>query len=315
MTYSRFSGQQSFTGAIRWLSLLAVALVCSCSGIERGPPVPREFADQITVLGIPNARYWLDTQGAALFEEAQDALRRERRAAGLPPGRREGLPPAYFLAISGGGDNGAFGSGLLCGWQDRGTIPLFKLVTGVSTGAMIAPFAFLGARYHDKLCSMYTTIKPSDILERRGVYGALFGDALADTTPLARLISQYVTEQTLTDIAQEYQKGRLLLIGTTDLDAQRPVIWNIGAIAASGRPLALDLVRKILRASASIPGAFPPVMIDVDAGGIHYQEMNVDGGAVAQTFLTAVGPNPDREFPLSMLCRPSSSRPMLWRAA
>ena len=117
------------------------------------PPLCALFAAQ------PRRKPWPDTQGAALLREAQDALQRERRAPGLPPGSTEGLPPANFLAISGGGDNGAFASGLLCGWQDSGTIPSFKLVTGVSTGAMIAPFAFLGQPYHDKLCSMYTTIK------------------------------------------------------------------------------------------------------------------------------------------------------------
>lgn len=265
--------------------LLLAALVTACSGLQRGPPVPLEEAGQITVLGIPNARFWADTQGAALAQAAQEALQRERAAASLPPGTTAGLPPAYFLAISGGGDNGAFGSGLLCGWADSGNLPTFKLVTGVSTGAMIAPFAFLGQPYHDRLCAMYTTIKPSDILEQRGVYGALFGDSLADTAPLARLIARYVTEQMLADIAREYQKGRLLLIGTTSLDEQRPIIWNIGAIAVSGKPGALELVRKIILASASIPGVFPPVMIDVEANGRRYEEMNVDGGAVAQTFL------------------------------
>jgi predicted patatin/cPLA2 family phospholipase len=267
------------------LFCVGLTLLAGCSGPGREPPAPRELSEQITVLGIPNARFWPDTQGAALLREAQASLQLERLAAGLPPGSAAGLPPANFLAISGGGDNGAFASGLLCGWQDSGTIPSFKLVTGVSTGAMIAPFAFLGQPYHDKLCSMYTTIKPSDILKSRGLSAAIFSDALADTTPLERLISNYVTEQTLADIAREYQKGRLLLIGTTNLDLQRPIIWNIGAIAASGRPEALDLVRKILRASAAIPGAFPPVMIDVEAAGRHYQEMDVDGGAVAQTFL------------------------------
>ena len=132
---------------------------------------------------------------------------------------------------------------------------------------------------------MYTTITPSDILEKRGLFGAIFGDALADTTPLFHLISRYLDERMLADIADAYRKGRLLLIGTTSLDEQRPVIWNIGAIAASGRPGALELVRKVLLASASIPGAFPPVLIDVEAAGRRYQEMNVDGGAVAQTFL------------------------------
>ncbi|HEU0216673.1 MAG TPA: patatin-like phospholipase family protein [Stellaceae bacterium] len=253
----------------------------ACSGLTRGPAAPRELSEQITVLGLPDARFWPDTQGPALVREAQDALQRERTS--LPPGAA--LPRADFLAISGGSDDGAFGSGLLCGWGDAGTIPTFKLVTGVSTGAMIAPLAFLGQPYHDKLCTMYTSLTPSDVLVSRGIYGAIFGEALADTTPLAGTIAQYVTEQMLADIAREYRKGRLLLIGTTSLDVQRPIIWNIGAIAASGKPEALPLVRKILLASAAIPGAFPPVMIDVEAAGQRYQEMNVDGGAVAQLFL------------------------------
>jgi len=237
------------------------------------------------VLGIPNARFWPDTEGAAMVQEAQQALKREEAAAGAAGGSLGRLPPAHFLAISGGGDDGAFGTGLLCGWSDAGTIPEFKLVTGVSTGAMIAPLAFLGRPYQDRLRAMYTTIKPDDVLEQRGLWGAVFGDSLADTTPLAKLIARYFDETTLADIAREYNRGRLLLIGSTSLDQQRPIIWNIGAIAASGRPEALELVRNILRASAAIPGAFPPVMIDVEAGGRRYQEMNVDGGAVAQTFL------------------------------
>ena len=166
-----------------------------------------------------------------------------------------------------------------------GTIPTFKLVTGVSTGALIAPFAFLGGAYYNRLRTLYTTITPSDVMKKIGLYGAVFGDALADTTPLYQLISRYLDERMLADIADAYRGGRLLLIGTTSLDQQRPVIWNIGAIAATGRPEALTLVHKILLASAAIPGAFPPVLIDVQAGGGTYQEMNVDGGAVAQTFL------------------------------
>lgn len=244
--------------------------------------MPAALSDRVTVLGIPNGRFWPDTQGAALVREAMEARNRELAAGGAAGGR---LPPANFLAVSGGSDNGAFGSGLLCRWEDSGAMPSFKLVTGVSTGAMIAPFAFLGRPYRDQLCSLYTSLTPKDVAEVRGLYGALFSDALADTTPLANLISRYVTPRMLSDIAREYGKGRLLLIGTTSLDVQRPVIWNIGAIAATGRPEALDLVREILRASAAIPGAFPPVMINVEAGGRRYQEMNVDGGAVAQTFL------------------------------
>lgn len=257
-------------------------LLASCSGLERGPAVPATAVDRVTVLGIPNARFWPDTQGADLVREAMLARDRERSAGGVSD---EGLAPAYFLALSGGAENGAFGSGLLCRWEDSGTMPSFKLVSGVSTGAMLSPFAFLGRPYRDQLCTLFTSLTPREVAESRGIYGALFSDALADTTPLANLIARYVTPQMLADIAREYGKGRLLLVGTTSLDVQRPVIWNIGAIAASGRPGALELVREILRASAAIPGAFPPVMIDVEANGRRYQEMNVDGGAVAQTFL------------------------------
>ena len=259
-------------------------LPVACSSTEREAPVPATLADQVTVLDIPNARFWADTQGPAMVAEAEAALTRERSTVG-EGSRAQRLPPAYFLAISGGGDDGAFGAGLLCGWSDAGSIPTFKLVTGVSTGAMIAPFAYLGKAYNDRLRAMYTTIGPDDILEKRGLWGALFGDSLADTTPLFGLISRYVNDQMLADIAREYKSGRLLLIGTTSLDEQRPIIWNIGAIAASGRPGSLELIRKIILASAAVPGAFPPVMIDVEAGGRRYQEMNVDGGAVVQTFL------------------------------
>jgi Patatin-like phospholipase len=129
----------------------AASLVAGCTGRERGTAAPAALADQVTVLGIPNARFWPDTQGAAMVREAEQALKRERDAVGAPANADWRPPPAHFLAISGGGDDGAFAAGLLCGWSDAGTIPSFKLVTGVSTGAMIAPFAFLGRSYNDRL--------------------------------------------------------------------------------------------------------------------------------------------------------------------
>lgn len=262
-----------------WLARLAGRLF----GLRRQAPVPADLADQVTVLGIENSRFWADSQGSELAQEAERALVREKAAAGRTEG---GHPlPAHFLAISGGSDDGAFGAGLICGWSAAGTMPTFKLVTGVSTGAMIAPFAFLGRSYMDGLRAVYTTIGPGNVLKKLGIQNAVFGEALADTAPLYGLIRHYVNEQTLADVASEYNRGRLLLIGTASLDAQRPVIWNIGAIAASGRPDALELIRKVILASASIPGAFPPVMIDVEAEGHCYQEMNVDGGVVAQSFL------------------------------
>jgi Patatin-like phospholipase len=271
--------------------LLLILVVTGCSGPTRMPPEPPGLVEQVSVLGIPNARFFPDSQSNALVQEAVAALERERAAN---PGRE--LPPANFLAISGGSDDGAFGAGLLVGWTEAGTRPEFKLVTGISTGSLIAPFAFLGPEYDPQLRAVYTDVTPSDIYEQRSILGALTSDAFADTDPLYRMISQHVNEAMLTAIAREYAKGRLLLIGTTNLDEERPVIWNIGAIAASGKPGALELFRKILLASASIPGVFPPVLIDVEAGGQHYQEMHVDGGAVAQMFLYPPNPNLSTEM-------------------
>jgi hypothetical protein len=273
------------------LAALAQVVISNLPG-PRGAndaPVPAALADQITALGIVNSRYWawIDTRGAALAQEWRDSVERERIRAGLAGA----LPPANFLSISGGGGDGAFGAGLFCGWHDSGTMPNFKFVVGVSTGSMIAPFVFLGGPYMEKLRKIYTTISDKDIRTMRavnGLYGALFSDALSDTTPLYELISRYVDKQMLADIAAEYDKGRILMIGTASLDQQRPILWNIGPIAASGHPDALELVRKVILASASIPGVFPPVMIDVEAGGHRYKEMNVDAGVVAQMFLYPV---------------------------
>lgn len=265
--------------------LLPALLVVGCSGMDRAPPEPANLTDQSTILGIPNARFYADTQAAAMAQEALRAVERERAA--LPgSARTEGhLPPANLLAISGGSDDGAFGAGLLVGWTQSGKRPEFKLVSGVSTGSLIAPFAFLGSAYDPQLRAVYTGVQPADIYEKRSIVTAVFHESFADTAPLFQLITRYVDDEMIAAIAREYAKGRLLLIGTTNLDSQRPVIWNIGAIAASGRPGAIELVRKILLASAAVPGLFPPVLVDVEAGGQRFQEMHVDGGAIAQMFL------------------------------
>jgi hypothetical protein len=199
------------------------------------------------------------------------------------------LPPVDLLAVSGGGDKGAFGAGLLCGWTDAGNRPTFKAVTGVSTGALIAPFAYLGPEYDHVLRKVYTSISQKDIARKRNFLAALNNDGMADNRPLWNLLEQFVDEPMLAKVATEHGKGRLLLIGTTDLDARQPVVWNIGSIASSGNPNALDLVRRILLASAAIPGAFPPSMIPVEADGRAYEEMHVDGGASAQVFMYPPG--------------------------
>lgn len=270
------------------LVLLSMALaVAACSYPGREPAVPRASTIQAMPLGIPNARFFADGDITLMVQESTRALAREiavLKAEGkaVTPAN---LPPVTYLAVSGGGDNGAFGAGVINGWTAAGTRPEFKMVTGVSTGALIAPFAFLGPDYDGALREVYTTMTAARVFKVRGLTAALFDDAMADTSPLAQIIAKYADEKMFAAIAREYNEGRLLLIGTTDLDAQRPVIWNIGALAASGKPGALELFRKILRASAAIPGLFQPVMIDVELDGKKYQEMHVDGGAIAQLFL------------------------------
>lgn len=174
---------------------------------------------------------------------------------------------------------------MLNGWTERGGRPAFKIVTGISTGALIAPFAYLGPKYDGVMRQAYTQVSEKDIFTKRPITAALFSDAMSDTSPMARLVSHYVTRELLDEIATEYAKGRILLIGTTDLDSREPVFWDMGAIASSQDPAALVLFRKITLASAAIPAAFPPVMIDVTVDGHHYQEMHVDGGATRQVFM------------------------------
>ncbi|MGF1611099.1 MAG: patatin-like phospholipase family protein [Kiloniellales bacterium] len=259
-------------------------LVSACAAPARLTAVPEDRTIEAVVPGIPGARYWVDKEMEPFLQDALQSFAREQGYL-ASIGHSGPLPPVSFLAVSGGGDNGAFGAGLMKGWTEHGDRPVFKGVTGVSTGALIAPMAFLGSDYDDALEEAYTAVTQADIFEPRGFITGALSDALADTTPMSKMIEHFVTESFLEAIAAEYAKGRLLLVGTTNLDARRPVIWNMTAIAASKAPGSLELFRKILRASAAVPGAFPPVMIDVEVDGKPYQEMHVDGGAMAQVFL------------------------------
>jgi hypothetical protein len=260
------------------LLLLAVG---ACAQLDRLPAVAVADTDRASVAGISGARF-MASDTAALTAFGGRLHERESKtfsSLGRP------IPPESLLAISGGGDNGAFGAGVLVGWSESRTRPAFKIVTGISTGALIAPLAFVGPEYDPLLAEMYTTIDQTDIFEKRPIVAGLFSDALADSKPLQNLIAKYVDANLTARIAEESRRGRALVIITTNLDAGVPVIWNIGAIAESGRPQAIGLIREILLASASIPGFFPPVMFDVMVNGVAHQEMHVDGGASMQTFL------------------------------
>lgn len=263
-----------------------VALSCAgCATINVRDVVPERLADEAELAGMPNIRIWGDASVAPLMMSLQHspksrALSRARRAEGQQP-------PFNILAISGGGEDGAFGAGLLVGWGDGGTRPDFDVVTGVSAGALTAPFVYLGRSRDADLKKVFTGYTRSEIYDP-GIMPLLGGSSLVDSSPLERLIASYVDARFLRDVAVERSKGRILLIGTTNLDAQRPVLWDMGRIAMSGHPQALSLFRKILLASASIPGVFPPVLIKVRAHGRDYDELHVDGGVTQQVFVPSL---------------------------
>jgi hypothetical protein len=268
---------------VLWLVLSAVLAVGGCASIPRNA-APVDVAEKSRVLDSPTIRFWGDRTPdnmTALVAEKWAQVKTTRPEL-LQRGKR---PEISFLAISGGGADGAFGAGLLVGWTARGTRPEFDIVTGISTGALTAPFAFLGPRYDPVLKEIYTTYDTHDLVRKQPVQGFLGGQSLASNAPLANVMARYVDSKLLAAVAQEHARGRRLLIGTTNLDAQRPVIWDMGRIASSKNPGALELFRNVLLASAAIPGVFSPVHIQVEADGKVYEEMHVDGGTTNQVFL------------------------------
>ncbi|MCP9626202.1 patatin-like phospholipase family protein [Rhodopseudomonas palustris] len=189
--------------------------------------------------------------------------------------------PRNYLALSGGGADGAYGAGLLNGWTAAGTRPSFSIVSGVSTGALIAPFAFLGPQYDPTLREFYTSGIAETLLDSPNPLNAIFGSGLFGNKRLRELVAQYINEQFVASVAAEYAKGRMLFVVTTNLDSQRSVIWDLGRIASLRTPESLDLFRDVVAASASLPAVFPPMLINAEAGGARFQEMHVDGGVMA----------------------------------
>ena len=278
----RSKPEKRFWAMVRRLAAIGILMaVAACAGIPARNPVPPELTSQVGIDGIPEARFWGDEWpkfSLERFETYTDADFRKHFAAIYEKTHS-------YLAISGGGSNGAFGAGLFAGWTESGTRPEFTMVTGISTGALTAPFVFLGPDYDDVLKKVYTTTSTKDILNKRKLLDAAFGDSMADTMPLKALIAKYVTADMVTAIGAQHLRGRRLYVGTVNLDAGRSVIWNIGAIAASVHPQKLELIHDILRSSAAIPVAFPPISISVEIDGNQYEELHVDGGTGSQVFV------------------------------
>jgi hypothetical protein len=225
--------------------------------------------------GYKNIRYWGD--GVAPYAYTRSHLKTFKANKNI---RKR----VDVLALSGGAEDGAYGAGFLKGWSDRGDRPEFTVVTGISTGALMAPFAFLGSQYDPVIKRLYTETSKKNIFAV-SLSKIFFGASIGDTQPLRKILQEEINDKFVAKLAQEGKKGRLLHIGTTNLDAQRPMVWEITAIARSGHPNAKQLIQDIMLASASIPGAFPPVLIDVEVNGKQHQEVHVDGGVTRQIFV------------------------------
>jgi predicted acylesterase/phospholipase RssA len=276
-------GRHSFARLL--LFGLAVAAVLGCQGVRSrfGPPTPTKAGLNTNDLIDPAAQAESDE-----LANPRDLLAVAERYKRVPTpeqlARRRSV-----LCVSGGGSYGAYSAGVLCGWTARGDRPgcngrpNFDVVTGISTGALIAPFAFLGPQYDDVVRQFYTTTEKRDIYRLRPVRG-LFTVALADNKPLGDLVDEMLTPQIIAEVAEEHRKGRRLYIGTTELEGRRFVCWDLGEIAARGCPGDRELIKQILLGSSAIPGFFPPSEIPVTVDGVRYVEKHGDGGTSMSIF-------------------------------
>jgi hypothetical protein len=262
----------------------AVVLIVGTMLINRGTRPPAAPPDMelpppwgaIDVAELDNlAENSLEEAMQKSFEEESE---REFDADG------DGVRTYSLLALSGGGSQGAFGAGLLCGWSESGMRPDFKVVTGVSTGSLQAPFAFLGPEYDDELKEIFTAYETRDIRTRRPGAVAIVADGVFDSEPLKALIARYADQALLDAVAEKHRAGHRLYVGTTNMDTGRFVIWDMGEIAKSGRPDAVARFNEVLLASCSVPALFPPVYLGVESGGETYYEMHTDGAAYQSVF-------------------------------
>lgn len=264
-------------GFLRRLALFVIAAALplgGCATIER-EPFEATQVEAAQPRDMPRVRYWADARDLI----GQMAL----------PAPAEG-EPLRLLALSGGGDKGAYGAGFLNGWTQSGKRPRFSIVTGVSTGALIAPFALLGSDYDDELTAAYTQITPDDVFEMRFPLAIPFSSSAATTGPLEQLIARFATDAVIDAVAKEHRAGRRLFVGTVNLDRPGNAIWDMGAIAASNAPDRYALFRRILLASSSVPVLFPPVLIETKIEGRQISELHVDGGAIATLLAAPSGP-------------------------
>lgn len=274
-------GRSAISFLVRRLIAFLVSITGSAGNRARNP-VPFDKMAAAELPNHPNIR----AVGLTLSPELQADLVQSMRDEGEDVYCKDenGEPTYCSLALSGGAGRGAFGVGILNGWTDAGTRPTFKVVTGISTGAIIAPFAFAGSDYDLPLKTGYTTLRDDDIYIFRGLLALLGNASFYDSAPLAATIEKWIDDDLIKAVAKGHAAGRRLIIGTANMDRQQFVLWNMGAIACSSGPNAFALFRKVILASASLPGLFSTPLIDVEVDGVKYDEMHGDGGVFAPAF-------------------------------
>lgn len=262
------------------LFLSFAIFLTGCAAVRKQVTVPSNLIYQAQIPIAPKARVVIDQQYfpqiADYFAPTLNILHNK-----LASGKDTNI-----LSVSGGSSNGAFGAGLMCGWTKAGNRPKFDIVTGVSTGAFIGLFAFLGPKYDSDLQAVYTSTSSKNIYTFHKLRTLFFfrHEAITNTHPLHEMLNYFITMDLLHKVAAQYQNQRRFYVATAQLDAKRFVIWDMGKIASIGTPEALDLFRNIMLASSAIPVAFPPVHFNVVANGKYYDELHVDGGTGSQVF-------------------------------
>lgn len=277
-------GRRGRARGARWFARLVplvLAAAVGCLGPKVRAPVPDHVATKV----------WLNERSADDYHDADtDAV------AGLAAVMQGAAPaqaadaPQNVLCVSGGGKYAAFTAGVLNGWSASGTRPVFDVATGVSSGAPVAFLAFLGPKYDRALTQIFVNLNRSDLFRWRPVRGVLSGGALMTSRPLEDLLERYINDDVMAELCTAQAQGRRLFIATSNVLTRRLVVWDIGAIASSGRPDARVLVRKVVLAACSIPGIVPPVQFDVTVNGVRYQEIHADAGNLTQVFVRTSGP-------------------------
>ena len=262
----------------RFVGLLLVLSLLACTKTPSSTPIPLALINEAQVPAFPGVRQWGEAPASA-----------GQSAPPLDPTKVVPKGPLNVLALSAGGANGAFGAGFLTGWSQTGTRPVFHVVAGVSIGALLAPLAFLGRQYDTAISRMLIDLSGKYRVALRPRFVAVFGFSLASALPLEKLIAEYFDQRVLDEIAANHRAGRRLYVGTSHVYAGRLTVWDMGAIANSGRPEALALFRHVLLASTAVPTLLPPITFEVEAHGQSYGEMHVDGGILRQAFVAPYG--------------------------